>query len=1062
MRTTCRCLVHTKKNLLLFLYASFVFLFSANALSAQEVLSGRVLDGTGKPISGVNVSWLNSQKGTLTDQAGVFEINRISGAGALIFSHISYVEQRIEISNQTTVTVTLIGVDRAIDEVVVTGYTTQQKRDITGSVTVVDMQGIEEQPAVSVDRALQGMAAGVNVTSSGVPGTESTINIRGLTSFGDTKPLVIVDGIEQSLTHISPNDIASIQVLKDAGAAAIYGVRGANGVIIVSTKKGQSGKPSIQYEGSFNMTYPLPGNVFDLMNSSDYMEVYNIAYPGNTLFSKGMPDYTYRGPNGAGVGFEGDPEVDPSLYFYEKKNTGKNYIIQRVNKDREDWFHNLFQRANSNQHAVSVNGGTEAAKYFFGLGYANQEGTLYNSFYKRYTARVNTEFNLGKYIKVGENLSLLYKQNPSITNQSEFGFLASTFKMLPVVPLKDIMGNWAGSFGGPNLGTFGNPVAIQDRNAGKDLNYDWGIAGNTFMEATILKDFVARTSLGINYASYFDRNFSATQTENIQGNSGDNSLSIGSGYNSTLTFTNTVTYNKNIDVHRLQALVGTEAIAYMSRGVSGSASAFFSEDVAYLNLNNGTLNISNSSSVASNSLFSMFGRLDYSYDDRYIGSFTLRRDGSSKFGERNRYGVFPSFSAGWRLSQEAFLRDVEWLNDLKLRGSWGILGSQNNVNAANAYSLYASSLSGTSYDINGASTSVVQGFGQSRIGNMATGWEQNVVTNVGLDLQVLNNVTLTAEYYQKKINGLLFQESLPAVILGGATAPTVNIGDIQNNGIDIALAYDRSISNDFKYNVGVNFTSYNNKIVALPDPGFFTAGSQQGMGAIARNEVGNPMSAFYGYQIVGLFNTAEEIAEAPSQTAAQVGRFRYQDTNGDNVITADDRIFLGDPNPDFTYGINLGVTYKNLDLSTLLYGSQGNDIYNTTLAYLDFMQYYSGAKSNKLKNAWSETNKNTSVPKIESATSFSTNGTANSYFVEDGSFLKLRHVTLGYTVAPEKIQRLGLSKIRIYAQAANLFTFTKYSGLDPELTGDPSDFGIDLGNYPNNEMSVIFGINASF
>lgn len=1049
-------------SLLSLFWICMLVLSSASSAYGQEKITGTVRNAEGAPISGVSVAWKGTDMQTATDQNGRFELETVESHSDLTFSHVGYKDHEVAVHNQLILSIELVSLDQSLDEVVVTGYTTQQKKDITGSVAVVDMQAIEDQPAVSVDRALQGVAAGVNVTSSGVPGTESTINIRGLTSFGDTKPLIIVDGIEQSLTHISPNDIASIQVLKDAGAAAIYGVRGANGVIIVSTKKGKTGKPVIQYEGSLSVNYPLSGNVFDLMNSTDYMDAYNIAFPGNELFSNGMPDYLYRGPNGAGVAFEGDPEVDPALYFYEKKNTGKNYIIQKVNKDREDWYHNLFDRSNSHQHTVSVNGGTDYSKYFFGLGYANQQGTMHNAYYKRYTARVNTEFNLGKYIKVGENLSLLYRQSPGISNQSEFSPFSSTFKMLPIVPLRDIMGNWAGTFGGPSLGTFPNPVAVQDRNIGKDLNYDWGIAGNTYLEAKIWNDFTARTSLGVNYENYYDRNFTATQTENVQGSTGDNSLSIGSGYRNTLTFTNTITYNKDLGPHRIQALLGSEAISYMSRGVSGSAAAFYSEDVNFLNLNNGTLNITNSSSVSSNSLFSLFGRADYSYADKYIGSFTLRRDGSSKFGPESRYGLFPSFSLGWRLSEENFLKDVAWIDDLKVRGSWGILGSQNNVNAANAYSLYSSSLRGTSYDIGGTSTSVVQGFGQSRIGNMATGWEQNVVTNVGLDFSMFNQLTFAVEYYSKKINGLLFQESLPAVVLGGATAPTINIGDIQNKGVDISTTYSNHVGQDFSYNVGVNITTYKNEIVALPDPGFFNAGSQQGIGSIARNEVGYAMSSFYGYKIIGLFNTQEELDAAPTQTAAQLGRFRYQDTNGDQQITADDRVFLGDPNPDFTYGLNLGMRYKDFDFSALLYGSQGNDIYNTTLAYLDFMQYYAGAKSNRLKNAWSEQNKNTTVPKIESATSFSTNGASNSYFVEDGSFLKLRHVSLGYTFRPEMLMRFGISKIRLYTQASNLFTITGYSGLDPELIGDPSDFGVDLGNYPNNELSIVFGVNASF
>src|SRR5690606_407876 len=350
------------------------------------------------------------------------------------------------------------------------------------------------------------------------------------------------------------------------------------------------------------------------------------------------------------------------------------------------------------------------------------------------------------------------------------------------------------------------------------------------LDASIIKDLVFRTSLGLNYNTNYERDFTGTQTENVEASGSDNKLSINSGYSNTLTFTNTLTYNKSLNQHNFQRLLGTESISYIDRDLTGSSSAFFSEDENYLNINNGTLNILSSSSVSANRLFSVFGRVDYDFAKKYLASFTLRRDGSSKFGPKSRYGLFPSYSLGWRISEENFLANSTWLNDLKLRASYGVLGSQNNVNASNAYSLYASSLAGTSYDISGTGNSVVQGFGQSRIGNLATGWEQNVLTNVGLDLQVLNNYSFSIEYYKKKINGLLFQEPLPATVLGGATSPTINIGDIQNSGIDANLSYNKQVNKDLSFNFGLNFTTYKNKIVDLPDPGYFLSGSHESLG----------------------------------------------------------------------------------------------------------------------------------------------------------------------------------------------------------------------------------------
>lgn len=1030
---------------------------------AQNVVRGIVRESGGAPVEDVTVKLKGAATGVKTDAQGRYSISVANPQSTLVFVHLSYEVTEVAIAGRNQVNVSLKSIDQALNEVVVTGYSSQAKKDITGSVVVVKMDELKSLPASSADHALQGLASGVNVVSSGVPGSAANIKIRGVTSFGDNAPLIIVDGVQQSLQNVNVNDIESMQILKDAGAAAIYGVRGANGVIVVTTKKGKTGLASITYDGFYDVKYPLPGNVWDLMNSTDYMNAYNKAYPGNVLFSRGLPDYTYRGPAGAGVGMEGEAAVNPALYFYEKQNTGKNYIIQKVNKDREDWFHHLFKRAATQSHNITASGGTDNAKYLFGLGLVDQKGTLVNSFLKRYSARVNTSFNIGKNIRIGENLNFYHRRQPGFSNQAEFGVISETYKLMPITPLRDIAGNFAGTFGGPLLGSFSNPVANQYRNVNKDLNYDWGLVGNAYGEVDVLKDFTFRTSIGFNVANSYDQNFTATQTENIQSNTNDNSLSVSSGYGSTMTFTNTLKYEKKFDKHAVNVLLGSEAIKYVARSVTGDADKFFSEDPNFLVLNNGTANRTNSSSIASNALYSLFARADYSYNDRYLFGATVRRDGSSVFGPENRFGVFPSFSLGWRISEETFMKDVKWVNDLKIKGSWGILGSQNNVSANNAFSLYGSGMGTTYYDITGSSTSIVQGFAQSRIGNMATGWEENVVTNIGFETTLFNHsLNINAEYYNKAINGLLFTQPLPAVILGGATAPTINIGDIKNSGIDAAVNYRGKLKSDLNFNVGVNFTTYNNKVVDIPDPGFFQSGSAQGIGNIAINKEGEAVSAFYGYQIIGIFNSAAEVAAAPTQTAAEAGRFRYQDVNGDGKITADDRTILGNPNPDFTYGVNLGLDYKGFDFSALFYGSQGNEIFNTTLAYLDFMQYYSGAKSNKLLKAWTPENTNTNVPKIEAISTFSANGTANSYFIEDGSYLRLKSVALGYTFNPGLTKKIGVNRLRVYAQAANLFTITKYSGLDPEIGGAASNFGIDFGNYPNNELNVVFGVNIGF
>ncbi|ACT96454.1 SusC/RagA family TonB-linked outer membrane protein [Dyadobacter fermentans] len=1032
------------------------------AQTSKEI-KGVVLDSLSQTaLPGVSVVLKGTTSvGTTTDANGAYSLALPTDASALVFSFVGYASQEITIGNSSNINVNLRPDSQALNEIVVTGYSSQRKQDITGSVSVVDMKALKSVPAGSAVQALQGQAAGVNVISSGVPGASSNIFIRGVTSFGNTQPLVIVDGIQADLNNISADDIESVQVLKDAGAAAIYGVRGANGVIVVTTKKGKSGQPTVTYDGYVGVQRPLQGNPFDLLNSEDYMKVVNIANPNNSLFRNGMPDYLYAGPGVAGVAKEGDPAVDPSKYFLDPINTSKNYLIQKVNKQGTDWFHELFKPAIMTNHNLAVSGGNEKASYLFSLGYIHQKGTLIETYLKRYSARINTEYRISKRIKVGENVNIFHVDNPGFGNQSEFGTLSAVYKMMPIVPVYDIRGNFGGTFAGPDLGSNQNPVAQQKRTL-NNRNSSWNIVGNAYAEVEILKNLTARTSFGVNINNPYSQSFNYTQYDNKQGNSSPNSYSESASYNNMITWTNTLGYNRQFGKHSLQVLLGSESIKSMGRSVGGASQRFFSTEFDYLILGNGTSGVTNFSNAYVNSLFSIFSRVDYAFQDKYLIGATIRRDGSSRFGSRSRYGTFPSVSLGWRLSGEEFMKSVNWLNDLKLRASYGVLGSQNNVAPENAYTLFGGGYGNAYYDITGSSNSVKQGFIQTRIGNPNASWEENVVTNIGLDATILNNsLDFSFEYYKKSINGLLFTQPLPATV-GGAAAPVVNIGDIQNKGFDVALTYRGRVGNGLQYSIGTNITAYKNLVVDIPSPGYFDGVSQQGMGTLVRNKQGEEVSSFFGYEVIKLFNSDQEVAEAPAQTGAAPGRFRYRDVNGDGVITPEDRTMLGSPNPDFTYGLNLGLNFKGFDFSAIFYGSQGAEIVNTIRSYTHFYAGYIGNKSNALLNAWTPENTNTTVPKIETGATLSTSGALNSYFIEDGSYLRLRSLILGYTIKPGILQKIKVSKLRLYAQAANLFTITKYSGLDPELGGSSSSFGVDYGNYPNNQQNFLFGVNLSF
>jgi len=1029
----------------------------------QRTVSGTITDDSGQSLPGVTVVVKGTMQGTVTDVDGKYSISNVSENTTLNFSFVGMRMQEILVGKQRNINVRMELNAIGLDEVVAIGYGTKKRKDISGSISIVDPEELSKAPSSrSAEQALQGIASGVTVITSGAPGASSQILVRGVTNFGNTKPLIIVDGIEQSLDNISPKDIESIKVLKDAGSAAIYGVRGGNGVILVTTKKGGAGAPIINYEATYGIQFPKGKNPFNLLMGEDYMNVYNIACPINAKFSGGsMPDYMYRGPGGAGAAMEGDPSVDPSLYHWEAPNVGDNYIIQKVPKEGTDWYNELFNSAPISEHNLSATGGTDKAKYFFGLGYLNNQGTMVKSYIKRYSLRVNTEFNIGENIRVGENLNILHRDYTPTSS-----IIDGVVKMNNMVPVKDIMGNWGGGFGGPELGDANNIVAEMNRKD-KNIYYEWHTLGNIYTEVDFLKSFTARSSLGYNIHNSYNQIFGYSRAEGLQTHTQDNYLNESSGYGSTMTFTNSLTFKKKLDMHKVEIIIGSEAIEYNGRSLYGSRKKFFSNDYNSLILDNGTDAISNSSSVANTSLFSLFSRLDYGYNDKYLLSATVRRDGSSVFGPDKRYGVFPSFSTAWRMSDEQFMEGLSWIDDLKIRGSYGVLGSQSNVSSQNAYSLFGSGMTTTYYDINGTSNSIEQGFATSRIGNSATGWEENVITNIGLDMTLLNNtINFSIEYYKKKINGLLFTEPLPATVIGGASSPSVNIGDIQNTGVDVTFRYYGKIKSDFNYSIGANITSYNNKVVDIPDPGYFYSGyrgtiSQQ-VGSVVRNEVGHPVSSFYGYKIVGLFNSDEEVASAASQDGAAPGRFRYMDIDGDGEITGDDRTFLGSPNADFTYGITFNMDYKNFDFSAFFYGSQGGEIFNTTKAYTHFFAMYPPTnKSNDLLNAWTPENTNTTIPKIETTPSFSTSMASNSFYIEDGSFLKLKSVMLGYTMNPVFLQKINMSKVRVYAQVANLFTLTKYSGLDPELAGSSSNFGIDSENYPN-ETSINFGLSVTF
>lgn len=1062
---------------------------------ATLTVTGQIKDVNGALLPGVSVRLAGSTLGTVTDVNGKYSLTLPDGNGTLEFAFLGFTTQRIPVNDKNLINVTLVEESKSLNEVVVVGYTTQKKKDLTGAVAVVNVKDLNKQASSSVNSQLQGQASGVTVTGSGQPGEEPQVHIRGFNTFGDNTPLYVVDGVETyDISTLNPNDVESLQVLKDAGSASIYGARAANGVIIITSKRGK-GKVNIQYDAYYGSQVPKGGNVWNTITpqqmadlkltatkNSGITNLKDALYnPSGTSSTFTVPDYIT--PAGAK---EGDPSVDPSKYFVNPLYTSANdlnsfYRITRANKAGTDWYHELFKTAPMTSHNLSLSGSTDQASYLFSLNYFNQNGTLIDTYLKRYTLRSNTTFNITKHIRVGENLSYSVTKTPQVSNSTSHaqvstndpdGVIAHALREQPIIPVYDIMGNYAGSYG-TGLGDANNPVAIQQRTKNNASN-SYRLLGNLFAEADIIQGLTLRTSFGGDIVNSNDHSFTYPTYENVE-NSSTNTYSENADNNYSYNWTNTLTYQRTFGKHDLKILVGTESVEDFDRSVGGSIQGFYTFDPNYVNLSTGTTNKNTYSAKSNNSLSSEFARLDYIFNDRYLFNATIRRDGSSKFSDNHKYGYFPAFSAGWRVSQESFMKDIKWLSDLKLRGGWGIMGNQINMGSKDAHITFNNNIGQSYYPLDGTSN-LTPGFYQDQIANPNALWEKDINSNFGFDATLFDGkISVTADYYRKDIQDLLFGAKQLATA-GNGTVPAQNVGKMKTDGLDLSINGNFRTSRDLSFNITGTMTTYNNKIVRVSDDAnyFWGTATSRFDGPITRSEVGHSLGEFYGYQIVGFWNnqdqinaanaSAQKITNDPNaayQQDVKVGRFKYKDVNGDGIITSADRTFLGNPNPKVTAGLNLGVTYKNFDASVFLYGSFGGQLWNSVKYWRDFYASFGTAKSyTALNDSWTPTNQNAKAPIQELDASTSSGATPNSYFVENGTYVRLRNAQIGYTFNINSLKKVGIQKLRIYASATNLFTLTGYSGVDPELGGSTKDFGIDEGSYAS-PRTFIFGVNFS-
>lgn len=1058
---------------------------SGNTNVARPV-KGKVTDVKGAGLPGVTIRIKGTTTGTVTAPDGSYTLN-IPGNGneVLEITFVGYEPREIAVGNQSEINVTLTENTSTLNEVVVTGYTAQRKKDLTGAITVIDIGEMVKQPSGQVTSQLQGQASGVTVIGSGQPGEEPVVRIRGVNTFDNNTPLYVVDGVPtQSINDLNPNDVASMQVLKDAGAASIYGSRASNGVIIITTKKG-NGKVKVKYDAFYGRQYPKGGNVWNTLNPQEmanlrWLRYKNTGIPlSDTLYGNGntpvLPDYIQ--PVGL---MEGDPRTNPDLYYvnpdYTEQNDYNNfYYITKANKTGTDWFHEIFKPASMTSHNLSVSGGSERGNYLFSLNYYNQEGTLINTYLKRYIIRSNSQFNISRNIRVGENLSFSVTDNPTVDLLTASGAVGMALREQPIIPVYDIKGNFGGS-NGLNLGDAMNPVAMQYRTR-NNRGLVNRVFGNIYADIDFLNHFTFRTSFGGEVNSGWRHSFTYPQYENKE-NSSVNAYTESSNFVNNWTWTNTLNYHNIFNkVHNLHVLIGTEVYDERTRQQAGTTQDYFSFDPDYVDNGTGAGGQTITASRYSAGLVSLIGRVDYTFRDKYILSGTLRRDGSSKFGKNYRYGVFPAVSAGWRISEEPFMKGISWLTDMKIRGGWGIMGNQLSLTQGNAYTLYGGNKNTSYYDLLGTNNSILLGFQQVQIGNPDAKWESDINTNIGIDATLFGGkLELSADYYQKNIKDLLYNSELPGTY-GTAPVPYSNVANMKNHGIDVSVTSHTDITKDLKFDATVTFTTFRNKIVTIAQGvDYFDSQARNFSESIIRNAVGQPISSFYGYKITGFWNSQDEIDQADNEAKAATadpdatfqedaapGRFRYADNNRDGVVNSSDRTFLGNPNPKVSYGINIGLTYKQFDFSAFFFGVQGNQLWNQVKWWTDFASSFDGAKSKTaLYDSWLPDRLNAKAPIQEGEGSFSTNSVPNSYYVENGSYLRCKNVQIGYTFPAKFGGRVHIERLRIYVQAANLFTITKYSGIDPEIGGsDVRSFGIDEGTYPS-QRQFLAGINLAF
>lgn len=1040
------------KRLVIFL--ALLLFGGMQVVLAQKTITGKVTnseDGLGIP--GVTVVATGTNVGATTDASGHFSILVPTNVTTLRFSFVGMKTEDVQIGDLKEINVTLLPESQGLDELVVVGYGTQKKSDRTGSVSSVKGEDLTLLPVMRADQTLQGRAAGVVITNNdGAPGGSTTIRIRGGNSItGGNNALVVIDGFQGGdLSSLNPNEIASVEVLKDASATAIYGSRGANGVILVTTKSGKKGDAVIDY--SYSTGLQKIANKIDLLSAAEYAEVQN-AFKATQNGSVSSP-------------------ITPTLPFTQAQ------IDNLKQTGGTDWQNELFRTANMQMHQLSVKGGTDAVKYFLSGGYMDQEGLMINSFFKRYTLRSNIDVNVNKWLKAGFYLNIIKdKGNVPVSGEGTryVDILAqavnSVIRFDPITPVYDALGNYSKAPTAYGDKDVWNPLATARGSFNESNNMTSNI--NNYLEFNILKGLTFKVTGSAGILNYDKETYYNHLTRN--GNQLNGYGELTNEKYISFQNSNILTYDKTIAEKHHFTFTGVGEQQISNSTGSYLAAEGFSSDNTGINDIGGANQIDSKSSFESKRVINSFlGRVYYGYDNKYLLTVSYRADGASVFGANNKWGYFPSASLAWRASEEGFVKNLNLFSDLKVRGSWGVTGNQ----AVSPYGSLDAIGSGYNYPYNGSGTTDV-GYAVTRAANPNLKWETTTQSNVGIDMGFFGGrLTATVDIYDKVTKDLLLNRPIPSYT--GFTVLLDNVGSIGNKGIEISVGGDPLVG-EFKWNTSVNVSMNKSEVLklsnALPLGLKTNTGGGYGIYQAASNSLmylqeGQPMGQMRGFVCLGTWQESER--DSAKRFGQLPGDPKYKDFNGDHKITeAGDVKVIGNSSPKFVFGWSNNFSYKSFTLSLLIQGSQGNDIFNATRIKLENP---ATGLSPALNDRWTIDNQNTDVPAFIDGQTRSAAGLASkitlgkspnrsSRWVEDGSYVRLKNITLGYNLPKSLISKVGLSNMKVYATAANILTFTKYSGYDPEVSsfnvGTDGGRGIDMSNYPTVK-SITFGINLTF